>query len=222
MPKVLIITSNHGELAGKPNGTYLPELTHAVEVLTAEGIEYDLASPKGGKIPGYGEDADDVTKKLLADPEFAARLESTKCLDDVDGSTYDAIFYPGGYGLLFDLSDNATAHKLVTTAYESQKPIAAVCHGPAALAKIKLSDDETFLIADKQVTGFTREEEVAMGTLDAIPYLLEEKMMEGGAVYRKKAAWKELVVVDGLLITGQNPQSAHGVGKALAAMLKKE
>ncbi len=127
-----------------------------------------------------------------------------------------------GYGLLFDLSDNATAHKLVTTAYESQKPIAAVCHGPAALAKIKLSDDETFLIADKQVTGFTREEEVAMGTLDAIPYLLEEKMMEGGAVYRKKAAWKELVVVDGLLITGQNPQSAHGVGKALAAMLKKE
>ncbi len=96
MPKVLIITSNHGELAGKPNGTYLPELTHAVEVLTAEGIEYDLASPKGGKIPGYGEDADDVTKKLLADPEFAARLESTKCLDDVDGSLYDAIFYPGG------------------------------------------------------------------------------------------------------------------------------
>lgn len=96
MPKILIITSNHGELAGKPNGTYLPELTHAVEVFAAEGIEYDLASPKGGKIPGYGEDADDVTKKLLADAEFAARLESTKRLEDVDGSLYDAIFYPGG------------------------------------------------------------------------------------------------------------------------------
>ncbi len=126
MPKVLVITTNHSELAGKPNGTYMPELTHAVEALDANGIEWDLVSPLGGKIPGYGEDADDITKKLLADAAFAVRLANTKKLDDVDISNYDGIFYPGGYGLLFDLTDNETAHKLVVSAYEAGKPISAV------------------------------------------------------------------------------------------------
>lgn len=99
MPKVLVLSTNVSELAGKPNGTYFPELTHATEALTANGIDFDIVSIKGGKIPGYGEDADDVTKKLLADAEFVAKIDATKKLSDVNASDYDAIFYPGGYGL---------------------------------------------------------------------------------------------------------------------------
>jgi putative intracellular protease/amidase len=219
-PKVIVITTNISELAGKPNGTYFPELTHAVDALSAQGIEFDIASPNGGKIPGYGADADDVTKKLLADEAFSAVISNTMKLDDVDPSKYDAVFYPGGYGLLFDLTENETAHKITRAIYEAGKPISAVCHGPAALALIKLSDG-TGLIDGKDVTGFTREEEVAMDTLSAIPFVLEERMIENGGVYRKKKAWQPLVVEDGLLITGQNPQSAGPVGKALAARLAK-
>lgn len=121
---------------------------------------------------------------------------------------------------VFDLTNDELAHKTTASFYEAGKPVAAVCHGPAALAKIKLSDG-TGLVDGKNVTGFTREEEVVMDTLSAIPFVLEELMIQNGAIYQKKATWKEFVVTDGLLITGQNPGSATGVGKALAAMLKK-
>ena len=217
-PKVIILCSNVGELAGKPNGTYLPELTHAVDVFMSYGIQFDIASPQGGKIPGYGEDADDVTKKLMADVAFAIAIENTMKLEDVDPSKYDGVFYPGGYGLLFDLCENETAHYITRAIYEAEKPVSAVCHGPAALALIQLSDN-TGLIDGKNVTGFTRGEEVAMDTLSAVPFLVEERMMEYGGIYQMKKNWDTLVVEDGLLITGQNPPSASGVGKALAVRL---
>lgn len=177
-----------------------------------------VASPNGGKIPGYGQDADDITKKLLADESFSAAISTTMKLSDVDPSIYDAVFYPGGYGLLFDLCEDETAHKITRTIYEAGKPVSAVCHGPAALALIKLSDGSG-LIEGKNVTGFTLGEEKAMDTLDAIPFVLEERMVENGGIYRKVKNWKSLVVEDGLLITGQNPGSAGDVGKALAARL---
>jgi putative intracellular protease/amidase len=214
----LVITSNHGELDGKPNGTYLPELTHALHVLDRAGIEYDLASPKGGTIPGYGADADELTRTMLADPAFAARLESTLRLADVDPARYAGVFYPGGYGLLFDLSDDPDSHRLAASFAERGAPVAAVCHGPAALARVRRTDG-TFLLEGRNVTGFTREEEVAMKTLDVVPYLLEERLIEVGATYQKKAKWKVLVVEDGNLITGQNPASAAAVGEALARAL---
>jgi putative intracellular protease/amidase len=216
---VLVLTSNHGELAGKPNGTYWPELTHALHALDRAGITYDLASPKGGPIPGYGADADEQTRTMLADPAFAQRLETTLRLADVDPSRYDGAFYPGGYGLLFDLTEDPDGQRIAAALAERGAPIAAVCHGPAALTRVRRADG-TLLLAGRTVTGFTREEEVAMKTLEAVPFLLEERMLEVGATYQKRAQWQVLVVEDGALVTGQNPPSAAAVGEALARLLR--
>jgi putative intracellular protease/amidase len=218
--RVLVVTSNHGELDGKPNGTYFPELTHALHVLDRVGIAYDLASPKGGAIPGYGADADELTRTMLADAAFKARIEGTLRLADVDPADYAGVFYPGGYGLLFDLTDDAESQRITAALYERGAPVAAVCHGPAALSRVKLASG-AWLLEGREVTGFTREEEVAMKTLDAIPFVLEERMLEVGATYRKKAKWKVLLVEDGNLITGQNPASAAVVGEALARALAR-
>lgn len=215
---VLVIVSNHAELAGEPNGTYVPELTHAIAALTRHGITYDLASPKGGAMPIYGEDADDQTKSMLADEAFAARLQGTMKLDDVDPDKYDGVFYPGGYGLLFDLVGNERSATITRALYERGAPVAAVCHGPAVLSSIDDAEGKP-LVDCRKVTGFTREEEIAMNTLDKIPFLLEEAMIDKGAIYSKKSRWKELVIVDGQIITGQNPASAGAVGDALAQAL---
>ena len=131
---------------------------------------------------------------------------------------YDAVFYPGGYGLLFDLVDDADSHRVAKSFFTRNAPVAAVCHGPAALSRVML-EDGTPMVTDRNVTGFTRGEEVAMDTLDKIPFLLEDAMTEQGAVYSKMSNWAVHVVEDGPLITGQNPASAAAVGEALAARL---
>jgi putative intracellular protease/amidase len=218
MPHVLVVVSSHGELAGKPNGTYLPELTHALHVLDEAGITYDLASPLGGRVPGYGADADELTRTMLADAAFASRLAHTQRLAEVDPTLYDGVFYPGGYGLLFDLADDAESHRVAAAFHARKAPVAAVCHGPAALARVCGADGAS-IFEGRHVTGFTREEEVAMNTLSDVPFVLEERMLEVGATYQKKAKWKVLVVEDGHLITGQNPASAKAVGEALARQL---
>lgn len=216
--RILVILSNHAELGGEPNGTYMPELTHALHVLGEAGLSWDLASPLGGAVPGYGKEADQLTREMLADPAFSAALSATRPLSEVDPAAYDAVFYPGGYGLLFDLIDSVESQQLAAAIYEQGGVVAAVCHGPAALAHVRLSDG-TVLVEGRQVTGFTLEEEQIMKTLEVIPFLLEQKLIDSGAVYRKRKAWKSLVVEDGRLITGQNPGSARGVGEALAARL---
>ncbi len=217
MSNVLVIASSHPELGGEPNGTYMPELTHALHVLDEHKISYDIVSPKGGRLPSYGDDADELTKTMLADSAFAGKLV-TKKLADVDPSQYDAVFYPGGYGLLFDLVDNADSHRVAKSFFARNAPVAAVCHGPAALSRVEL-DDGTAMVKGRDVTGFTRGEEVAMDTLEKIPFLLEDAMTEHGAVYRKMSNWAVHIVEDGPLITGQNPASAAGVGQALVARL---
>ena len=155
--RALVVTSNHGDLGGKPNGTYLPELTHALHVLDRAGVGYDLASPKGGAIPGYGADADELTRTMLADPAFKARIEGTLRLADVDPADYAGVFYPGGYGLLFDLTEDADSHRVAASMYERGAPVAAVCHGPAALSRVKLASG-AWMLEGREVTGFTREE----------------------------------------------------------------
>ncbi len=217
---ILVIVSSHGELAGEPNGTYLPELTHALHVLDAQNITWDIASPQGGALPFYGQDADELTRTMLADHDFSQRLQTTLRLSQIDIDLYDGVFYPGGYGLLFDLVENEESHRVATALWERGAPVAAVCHGPAALSQIALSDGSV-LVEGKRVTGFTREEEVAMKTLDKIPFLLEEALINQGATYAKRSTWQEFVITDGRLITGQNPASAAGVGRALAAVLQE-
>ncbi len=222
MKNILILMSNHATLGttDEANGTYAAELTHAVAEFTKAGFNYDIASIKGGPAPLYGIDDfdDDAHKGVMGDSAFLAKVNATKNADDIDITDYDAVFYPGGFGLLSDLATDTTVADLTAAHYDAGGVVGAVCHGPAGLLPITLSNGEK-LLASKKVTGFTREEEVAAGTIDKIPFLLEASLSEHAAEYVKVADWQEHVIVDGRLITGQNPASAHGVGKAIVAAL---
>ncbi|QTL37871.1 MULTISPECIES: type 1 glutamine amidotransferase domain-containing protein [Pseudoalteromonas] len=225
MKKVLIPVTNHATLGDtdQANGTYAPELTHVVHVLKAQGIGYELASIQGGQVPLYGTDAegDEVNRQMLEDAELQAKIANTLSVAELNVSDYDAIFYPGGFGLLSDLATDEQFATLAATHYEAGGVIAAVCHGPAALLPIMLSNGKP-LIGDKSVTCFTREEEIDFGTISSIPFLLEEAIARKAAQYRKVQPWQEFVIEDAGLITGQNPASAHAVGVALAQHLKTQ
>ncbi|WP_394151797.1 type 1 glutamine amidotransferase domain-containing protein [Vibrio maritimus] len=222
MKKVLIPVTNHATLGDtdQANGTYAPELTHALSEILAAGFEYDIASIQGGKAPLYGTDieGDTVNAELLANDDFQNRINNTIPVSQVNGEEYDAIFYPGGFGLLSDLATDESFANIAAKHYENGGLIAAVCHGPGALLPITLSSGEK-LLASKSVTGFTREEEIDFGTIDAIPFLLEESLARTASRYNKVQPWQELVIIDERVITGQNPTSAHGVGKALVESL---
>jgi putative intracellular protease/amidase len=215
--KILIWLTNHGELAGEKNGTYAPELTHAIHELEKAGFSYDLASIDGGAAPLYGEDVenDKIHAKVLADAELQRQLKNTKAVADVNPADYAGVFYPGGYGVLFDLSKNEAAAAITAHIYENGGVVGGVCHGPAGLLPVTLSDGSN-IMAGKEVTAFTREEEVAGETIDKIPFLLETALLEKAGRFSKVPNWGENVVIEGRVITGQNPASAHGVGKAMA------
>ncbi|NRF13313.1 type 1 glutamine amidotransferase domain-containing protein [Vibrio coralliilyticus] len=222
MKKVLIPVTNHATLGSteQANGTYAPELTHVLKELINAGIEYDIASIKGGKAPLYGTDieGDYVNAEILADDDFLNRINNTIPVSQLNSDDYDAIFYPGGFGLLSDLAVNKDFATIAAKHYENGGVVASVCHGPAALLPITLSNGEK-LLASKSVTGFTREEEIDFGTINDIPFLLEESLARSAARFSKVQPWHELVIVDERVITGQNPTSAHGVGQKLVEIL---
>jgi putative intracellular protease/amidase len=224
MKKVLIPVTNHATLGttDQENGTFAPELTHAVHVLKEAGIDYEVASIKGGKAPIYGQDieGDDVNSSMLADEDFQNRVNNTIPVSQVNIADYDAVFYPGGFGLLSDLATNEDFAKLSAAHYENGGILAAVCHGPAALLPIILSNGES-LLATKSVTGFTREEEIDYGTINDVPFLLEEALTRAAARFNKVQPWGSFVIEDGRVITGQNPASAHAVGEAIVKQLTK-
>lgn len=220
--KILIPVTNHATLGStdEANGTYAPELTHALHVMLEAGFEYDIASIEGGKAPMYGTDAegDDVNAQILANDDFQNRINNTIPVSQINIEDYDAVFYPGGFGLLSDLATNEAIARLSAAHYESGGVLAAVCHGPAALLPITLSNGEK-LLANKSVTGFTREEEIDFGTIENIPFLLEESLARTALRYNKVQPWGELVIEDDRVITGQNPTSAHAVGNAIVKQL---
>jgi putative intracellular protease/amidase len=222
MKKVLIPVTNHATLGetDQVNGTFTPELTHVVQVLQKAGIDYDVASIEGGKAPIYGMDVkgDDVNASVLADEDFQNRVNNTLPVFEVNIADYDAVFYPGGFGLLTDLATNEDFSKLSAEHYENGGIIAAVCHGPAALLPITLSSGES-LLSIKSVTGFTREEEIDYGTINDIPFLVEEALTRNAARYNKVQPWASFIIEDGRVITGQNPASAHAVGEAIVNQL---
>ncbi|WP_371189612.1 type 1 glutamine amidotransferase domain-containing protein [Thalassotalea maritima] len=222
MKKVLIPVTNHATLGDtdQVNGTYSPELTHVVHVITSAGLDYDLASINGGKAPIYGTDieGDNVNADVIADQDFQTRINNTIAVEQLNVADYDAVFYPGGFGLLSDLATNEAFAKLSAEHYEQGGIIAAVCHGPAALLPIKLSNGES-LLSTKSVTGFTREEEIDYGTINDVPFLMEEALTRAAARFSKVQPWGSFVIEDDRLITGQNPASAHAVGEALVRMI---
>ena len=222
MKKVLIPVTNHANLGetDQANGTYSPELTHALHVLLEAGLDYDIASIKGGKAPLYGTDieGDTVNEAILNNEEFQNRINNTLPVSQINIEDYAAVFYPGGFGLLSDLATNEDFAKLSATHYENGGILAAVCHGPGALLPITLSTGEK-LLASKSVTGFTREEEIDYGTLADVPFILEESLARSAARYSKVQPWGVFVVEDERVITGQNPSSARAVGEALVKQL---
>lgn len=222
MKKVLIPVTNHATLGetDQANGTYAPELTHVLNELLTAGIDYDIASIDGGKAPLYGTDieVDTINTEILSDDDFQNRINNTIPVSQINGDDYDAIFYPGGFGLLSDLANNQAFADIAAKHYENGGVIAAVCHGPGALLPITLSNGQK-LLASKSVTGFTREEEIDFGTINDIPFLLEESLARTAARYSKAQPWQDFVIVDERVITGQNPTSAHGVGKMLVEQL---
>lgn len=216
MKKILcVVTSNNVKGAtGIPTGFWLSELTHPMAKFEAAGFETVLASIKGGKPPidPVSLNFDDpVNKKFWDDEKFHHKLENSLKLDDADAKEYVTIFFAGGHGVMWDFADSPAIDKVTREIYENGGIVSAVCHGPAALVNVKLSDGN-YLVAGKNVTGFTNsEEDEAQGTA-IVPFLLADKLTEHGAKHHAAANWSNNVIVDGRLVTGQNPASAASVG----------
>ncbi len=219
MIKVLIVVTSHAQLGntGKATGYYLPEVTHPYEKLQKFGVQIDIASPQGGLAPmdERSRDLKDaVNRKLLNDPQFMKKITHTLKLKNIQAKDYKAVIFAGGHGTMWDFRDSQEVQKLSQAIYESCGIVAAVCHGPAALLDVKLSNGQ-YLIQGKAVTGFSNAEEAAVELTSVMPFLLEDEFEKRGAQFTAKPLWQENVVVDGRLVTGQNPASAAAVGEAV-------
>ncbi|MFT3699125.1 MAG: type 1 glutamine amidotransferase domain-containing protein [Kofleriaceae bacterium] len=217
--RILLVTTSHAikGSTGLPTGAYLSEIAHPYNVFARAGFAIDLASPKGGTVPLDGVDeADEASKLFLA--AHRADLERTIAARDVDPLRYDAIFYAGGHGAMWDLPDNVELARIAATIYERGGIVSAVCHGPAALVNIQLSNG-SYLVAGKTVSAFTNDEERAIKLDTIVPWLLAAKLEERGARHEGAPMWQAKVVVSERLVTGQNPASAEGVAKAVVAAL---
>lgn len=219
--KVLIVLTSRDTLGetGKETGFYLPEVTHPLDVFTRSGLAVDFVSPKGGKAPMVGIDlADPINKAFLENSELVSRVENTLNPGQIDPAEYSAIFYAGGHGTMWDFPDDARLAGIAAAIYEAGGIVGAVCHGPAALVNIKLSNGE-YLVANKTVSAFTNEEEAAVGLTEIVPFLLESKLIERGANFTKVSNFQVSVVESDRLVTGQNPASAAGVGEQIVKLL---
>ncbi len=221
MKKVLFVVTSHDQkgTTGEPTGYYLGEVSHPWEVLNEAGYEMDFVSPKGGKAPVDGFDLNDaVNKKFWNDVKYRSKVENTLNPSQVNPEEYNAVYYAGGHGAMWDFADNKELAQIAARIYENDGIVAAVCHGPAGLVNIKLSNGK-YLVEGKKVNAFTNEEEEAVGLTKVVPFLLESRLIERGAKFENSGLWQTHVVADGRLVTGQNPQSAKGVGKEMLRLL---
>ncbi|WP_369936952.1 type 1 glutamine amidotransferase domain-containing protein [Xanthomonas tesorieronis] len=216
-PVLFVVTSNALKGAtGIPTGYNLAEVTHPLEKLHAAGIRVEFASPQGGDAPldGLEDMKDPVIARYWADADFRHAIAHTLCLDDVNPSRYSAIFFAGGHGTMWDFPDSVAAQKAIREIDAAGGIIAAVCHGPAALVNARRADDG-LLVAGKRLAAFTNGEEEEVQSTQVVPFLLASTLIERGAQHQTAANWADNVVVDGRLVTGQNPQSAASLGVAL-------
>ena len=218
--KILFVVTSHGELGstGKPTGYYLSEVTHPWDELCGQ-YEIDIASPKGGEPPVDGFDLKDpVNKKYWDDEAWRKKMADTMKPSEVDPSLYKGIFYAGGHGVMWDFPDNKELASICARVYENGGVVGAVCHGPAGLLNVILSNGER-LIKSKRLNSFTNEEEQANGTAMIVPFPLQTALEEKGANYEHAPKWSDFAIVDGRLVTGQNPMSAKKVGKLMLNLL---
>ena len=227
MKKVLFVLTSHSDLGntGEKTGFWTEEFAAPYYELADKGVQIDIASPLGGQPPidPKSEDpssATEDTKRLDNDPKVMNLLKNTIKLADVKEGEYDAIFYPGGHGPLWDLAADENSINLIAAFYNNSKPIAFVCHSPAVLKEVKVEGD--YLIKGKKLTGFSNTEEAAVGLTNVVPFLLEDALQANGASYSKGADWAPYAVEDGLLITGQNPASSKLVAEKLLHLLNSK
>ena len=224
MKKVLFVVTSHDKLGntGEKTGFWTEEFAAPYYELLDKGVQIDIATPLGGQPPidPKSEDpsaATEDTKRFDADTELLAKLKNTHKLADVKESDYDAVFYPGGHGPLWDLAEDKNSIALIESFYSNKKPVAFVCHSPGALKNVKVNGE--YLVKGKKVTGFSNTEEEAVGLKNVVPFLLEDALQTNGAIYSKLGDWQPYAIEDGLLITGQNPASSKLVAEKLLKQL---
>lgn len=225
MTKVLMVLTSHDRLGntGRKTGFWLEEFATPYYLLKDAGVAVTLASPKGGQPPLDPKSDDpgsetESMRRFKADSQAQAALAHTVKLSEVSPDDYDAVFYPGGHGPLWDLSEDRDSIALIETLYAAGKPVGAVCHGPAAFHHAKAPGGSP-LVRGKSVTGFANTEEAAVGLTDMVPFLVEDMLKQNGGDYSRAADWQPYAVTDGNLITGQNPASSERTAKALLAQL---
>ena len=221
--KILIVLTSHDTLGntGRKTGFWLEELAAPYYAFLDAGAEIVLTSPNGGQPPLDPKSNEpsfqtDLTRRFEADAEANAKLAATVRLDSVTQADFDAVFYPGGHGPLWDLAEDSHSIQLIEAFLAAGKPVALVCHAPGVLRHVKKADG-TPLVQGKKVTGFTNTEEQAVGLTDVVPFLVEDELKAKGGLYSKEDDWSSYVVSDGLLITGQNPASS---AEAAAVLVK--
>lgn len=223
---ILMVLTSHDTLGntGHKTGFWLEELAAPYYAFKAAGAQLTLASPKGGQPPLDPKSNDPAfqtadTKRFEADAEAGKALANTVLLNAVSHEQFDAVFYPGGHGPLWDLAEDGDSISLIESTLNAGKPVALVCHAPGVLRHTKQPDGRA-LVAGKKVTGFTNSEEEAVGLTNVVPFLVEDMLIQHGGQYSKGADWQPYVVEDGLLITGQNPASSALAAQALVQRLQ--
>ena len=224
--KILFVLTSHDKLGdtGKKTGFWVEEFASPYYTLLDKGVEITIATPKGGAAPidpssDTPDAATEATARFNKDADAKSKIANTNKLSDMNADDFDAVFYPGGHGPLWDLANNKTSIALIEKFNSQNKPVAFVCHAPAALRGVK-NTDGTPLVKGKKVTGFTNSEEAAVGLTDVVPFLVEDMLNENGGIYSKKEDWAGYAIQDGNLITGQNPASSELVAEKLLESLK--
>jgi putative intracellular protease/amidase len=222
--KILFVVTSHDKLGNtaEKTGFWSEELAAPYYYLKDNGVEIDIVSPLGGEVPIDPKSTDESsatkdTKRFDADKELLNEIKNTKKLSEIDQKDYDAVFYPGGHGLLWDLTINENSKALIKSFFNNKKPIAFVCHAPAVLKDLKVNED--YLVKGKKLTGFSNSEEAAVNLTNIVPFLLEDGLKENGAIYSKIEDWMPYAIEDGFLITGQNPASSKLVAEKLLKRL---
>lgn len=225
--KILLVLTSHDQLGntGHKTGFWLEEFASPYYVFKDAGAQITLASPKGGQPPiDPKSDAPDAqtaaTRRFAEDAEAQQLLATSLPLAQVRAEDFDALFYPGGHGPLWDLAEDATSIALIERFIALGKPVGAVCHAPGVLRHVKAADG-TPLVHGKRVTGFSNSEEAAVELTDVVPFLVEDMLKAHGGVYGRAADWHSHVEVDGLLVTGQNPASSDASAEALLTLVER-
>ena len=223
-----MVLTSHSELGntGKKTGFWVEEFAAPYYTLKDAGATITIASPKGGQPPIDPSSTEPVnqtaaTHRFDKDEVLQGLLARSKKLSDVSADDFDAVFYPGGHGPLWDLTNDKDSIQLIENFWDDRKPVAAVCHAPSVLLHV-MDEADLPLLKGKKVTGFTNTEEEAAGLTKVVPLLLEDELKSKGGIYSKKEDWASYVVTDGLLITGQNPASSKAAAEKLLELLKEK